>query len=117
MRDVGAYIGIMQSRREDSITITRLIILLLVKTIEARVTFGKVERIFVASTTSRTYSDKIILFMLWIFDTRGEFLVQEYIFEFECMSHEEIIGFQQREEDENVTKRRKINPINDITLI
>ena len=55
--------------------------------------------------------------MLWIFDTRREFLVQEYIPELEAMSHEELLDFQRREEGENVTNRRKRNPINKITCI
>ena len=50
---------------------------------------------------------------MWIFDTRREFLVQDYIPEFGAMNHEDLIGFQRREEDENLTNRRKINPINE----
>ena len=85
----------------------------LVKTIEARGTSRQVKISFVASTTSGTYCENIILFVLWIFDTRREFLVQEYITEFEAMSHEDLLDFQRREEDENVTNRRKRNPINE----
>ena len=33
------------------------------------------------------------------------------------MNHEDLLDFQLREEDENVTNRRKINLINDITGI
>ena len=51
------------------------------------------------------------------FDTRREFLFHEYLPEFEAMNHEDLIDFKQREEDENVTNRRKINPINDKTGI
>ena len=40
------------------------------------------KRKFVASNNSGTYRDKIIIFMLWLFDTRREFLVQDYIPEF-----------------------------------
>ena len=54
----------------------------------------QVERSFAASTTSGTLSDKIVIFMLWIFDTRREFIVQEYIPEFEAMNHEYLIDFQ-----------------------
>ena len=46
-----------------------------------------------------------------------EFIVQEYIPEFEAMNHEDFLEFQQREEDENVTNRRNINPINERTGI
>ena len=89
----------------------------LVKIITSRGTSSQVKRIFVASTTSGTYCDKIILFMLCLFVTRREFLVQEYIPEFEAMNHEDLLDFQRREEDANVTNRRKINPINDRTGI
>ena len=51
--------------------------------------------------------------MLWLFDKRREFLVQEYIPEFGAMNHEDLLDFQRSEEDENVTNRRKINPINE----
>ena len=50
---------------------------------------------------------KISIFMLCLFDTRREFLIQEYIPEFEAMNHEDLLGFQQHEEDENVTKQKK----------
>ena len=80
-------------------------------------TSEQVERIFVASTTSGTYSDKIILLIMWLFDTSREFLNQEYIHEFEAMNHEDLLGLQLREKDENMTNRRKRNPINDITGI
>ena len=85
----------------------------LVKTIEARGNSRQVERIFVAPTTYGTYSDKIILFVLWLFDTRREFLIQEYISEFEDMNHEDLLEFQRREEDKNATNRRKRNTINE----
>ena len=55
--------------------------------------------------------------MMWIFDTRREFLVQEYIPEFGAMNYEDLIGFQRREEDEYSINRRKINPINDRKVI
>ena len=69
------------------------------------------------STTSGTYSDKIILFVLWVFDTKRESLVQEYILEFGAVNHEDLLDFQPREADENVTNRRKRNPINKRTGI
>ena len=40
--------------------------------------------------------------MLWLFDTRREFLIQEYIPEFEAMNHEDFLEFQLCEEDDNV---------------
>ena len=80
-------------------------------------TSEQVERIFVASTTSGTYSDKIILLIMWLFDTSREFLNQEYIHEFEAMNHEDLLGLQLHEKDENMTNKRKINIINDITGI
>ena len=55
--------------------------------------------------------------MMWLFDTRREFLAQEYVSEIESMNHEYLLEFQRREKDENVTNRRKINPINKITGI
>ena len=82
-----------------------------------RGTYRQVEQIFVLCTTSVTYSEKIILFMIWMFDQRREFLVQEYIHEFEAMNHEDLLGFQQHKEDEHVTKIRKINQINQRTGI
>ena len=72
---------------------------LIVKTAKARGTFRKVEGSFVASTTYGTYSDKIILFMLWLFYTRRGFLIQEYIPKFESMNHEDLLYFQLSEED------------------
>ena len=69
------------------------------------------------STTSGTYSDNAILFVLWIFDTRREFLIREYIPEFEAMNHKDYLDFQGLEEDENVNNRRKINQIKLITGI
>ena len=51
--------------------------------------------------------------MMWIFDTRREFIVQEYIPEFKATKNENLLDFQQLEEDENMTYRRKINPINE----
>ena len=83
----------------------------------SRGTSRKVERSFVALTTSGTYSEKIVLFVLWIFDKRREFLVQEYIPEFEAMNHEDLLDFQRHEEDENVTNRRNRNQINERTGI
>ena len=68
-------------------------------------------------TTYGTYSDKIILFMLWLFDTRREFLIQECIPEFKATNHEDLLEFQRHEEDKNVTKRRKRNTINEISGI
>ena len=50
--------------------------------------------------------------MLWLFDTRREFIVQDYIPEFKDMNNEYLLDSQQCEEDENVTYRRKINPVN-----
>ena len=82
-----------------------------------RGTYRQVEQIFVLCTTSVTYSEKIILFMIWMFDKRREFLVQEYIPEFEAMNHEDLLGFQQHKEDEHVTNIRKINQINQRTGI
>ena len=72
----------------------------------------QVGRSFVALDTYRTYSDNIIISVLWLFDTRRGFLVQEYIPEFEAINHEDLLGFQRREEGENFTNRRKINQIN-----
>ena len=76
-------------------------------------TSRQVKRSFVTETTSGTYSETIILFMMWIFDTRREFIVQEYIPEFKAMNNEYLLDLQQCEEDENVTYRRKINPVNE----
>ena len=59
-------------------------------------TSRKVEIIFVALTIYGTYSGNIILFILWIFDTRSEFLVQEYIPEFQAINHEDLLDFQRR---------------------
>ena len=70
-----------------------------------------------ALTTSGTYTDNIILFMLWLFDTGRGFLVQEYIPEFVAMNHEDLLDFKRCEEDVNVTNRRKRNLINDRTGI
>ena len=50
--------------------------------------------------------------MLWLFDTRKEILVQEYILEFEAMNHEDLLEFKRRKEDENMTNIRKIKLIN-----
>ena len=80
-------------------------------------TSRKVEKRFIPWIIYETYSDKIIISMMWIFDTRREFLVQEYIPEFGAMNHEVLLGFQRREEDENSTNRRKINPIDEIRCI
>ena len=55
--------------------------------------------------------------MVWLFGTRREFLFQEYIPDFGAMNHEDILGFQQREENEDATNRIKINPINERTGI
>ena len=77
-------------------------------------TSRQAERSFVASTTSGIYIEKIILFMLWLFDARTESLLQDYIPEFEVMNHEYLLEFQYREEDENVTNRRNRNQINEI---
>ena len=77
-------------------------------------TSRQAERSFVASTTSGTYIEKIILFMLWLFDARTEFHFQDCIPEFEVMNHEYLLEFQHREEDENVTNRININQINEI---
>ena len=84
----------------------------LVKTIKERGSSRKSERSFLASTTSGIYRDEIIIFMLWLFDIRGGFLVQEYVPEFEATKHEYLLDFQQREEDGNLTNRRKRNLIN-----
>ena len=78
-----------------------------------RGTSRQAERIFVASTTSGTYNDKIILFMIWLFDMIREFLVHDYIPEFGAINHEDLLEFQGREEDKNMTNRRKITPINE----
>ena len=72
---------------------------------------------FVTSNTSGTYNDKIIILMMWIFDTRREFIVQDYRTELEAMNHEDLPDFQRREEYENVTNRRKRNPSNKRTGI
>ena len=77
-------------------------------------TYRKAERSFVASTTSGTYIEKIILFMVWLFDARTEFHFQDYIPKFETMNHEYLLEFQYREEDENVTNIRNRNQINEI---
>ena len=37
--------------------------------------------------------------------------------EFKDMNNEYLLDFQQREEDENVTYRRKINPVNEKIII
>ena len=66
----------------------------LVKTIEVRGTYRQPKIIFVELTTSGTYSDKIVLFVLWIFDTRREFLLQEYIPEFKAMNRKNLLDFQ-----------------------
>ena len=50
--------------------------------------------------------------MRWIFDTRREVIVQDYIPEFKSKNHEDLLDFQRHEEDENDTNRRKINRIN-----
>ena len=55
--------------------------------------------------------------MLWLFDTRSKFLIQEYIPELEAMNHEDLLKFQRREEDENMTNRINRNQINEITEI
>ena len=89
----------------------------LVKTLSDRVTYRQVERSFVASITYGTYSDKIILFVLWLFDTRREFLIQECIPEFKATNHEDLLEFQRREEDKNGTNRRNKNLINERTVI
>ena len=89
----------------------------IVKHIESRGDSRQVERRFFVLTTFGIYSDKIILFVLWIFDTRRGFLVQEYIPVFEAMNHEDLLEFQQSDEDENFTKRRKRNIINERTGI
>ena len=57
------------------------------------------------------------MFMLWIFNKRREFLIQEYIPEFEAMNREDLLDFQRYEDNENVTNRRKRNHINDRTGI
>ena len=72
-----------------------------VKTTEARGTSRQLKIIFFTLNNSGTYSDKIILFMLWILDTISEFLVQEYIPEFEAMNNEDHPDFQQQKEDGN----------------
>ena len=54
----------------------------------SRGTSRQVERSFVVPTTSGTYSENIILFMLWLFDTIKESLIQEYIPEFKAINHE-----------------------------
>ena len=82
-----------------------------------RVTSRQSKISFVVLNTSETYSDKIILFMLRIFDTIRESFPHEYIPEFEAMNNEELFHFQQCEQDENVTNRRKINLINERTCI
>ena len=37
--------------------------------------------------------------MLWLFDKRREFIIQEHIPELEAMNNEDLLGFQRREED------------------
>ena len=73
----------------------------------------QLKRSFVASTTSGTLSDKIVIFVLWLFDTRREFIVQDYIPEFEAMNPEDLIDFQRREEVENLIKGINRNQINE----
>ena len=51
--------------------------------------------------------------MMLLFDTRREFLVQEYIPEFKEMNHEDLLDFQRSGEDKNLTNRIKINKINE----
>ena len=51
--------------------------------------------------------------MLCLFDTRRKFLVQKYIPESESMNHEDLLEFQQREENENVIIRRNRDPTNE----
>ena len=80
-------------------------------------TSKQVERNFVTSATSGTYSDNIIIFMQWLFDTRSQFLVQYYIPEFKAMNHKDLLVFKRREEDEILTNRINRNPINEITGI
>ena len=82
-----------------------------------RGTSRKVEKRFVAPTTYGTYSENIFLVMLCLFDTRREFLVQEYIPKFEAMNHEDLLDFQRREEDENMTSRGKRHKNNERTVI
>ena len=79
----------------------------LVKTLSERVTYRQVERSFVASITYGTYSDKIILFVLWLFDTRRGFIFHKYIPEFESMNHEDLLYFQRCEEGDILTNRVK----------
>ena len=117
MRYVGAFFGVLKSWCEGSITISPSIMLLIVKTIKARGNSRQVKGRFVVLTTSGTYSTKIIYFLLWIFDTRKEFIIQEYIPEFKSMNHEDLLEFPLHKEDENVTNRRKRNPINERTGI
>ena len=78
---------------------------------------GKPKEAFFALTTAGIYCDKIIIFVLWLFDTRRVFIVQEYIPEFEAMNHKDLLDFQRHEGDKNVTNRRKRNPINERTVI
>ena len=84
----------------------------LFETIKARVNDRKVERRFFALTTYGTYTENIILFMLWIFDTRRGFIVHEYLFGFKAMHHEDSLEFKRHEEDKNVINIRKSKPIN-----
>ena len=75
-------------------------------------TSRQVKRSFVTETYSGTYSETIILFTMWIFDTRRGFIIQDYIPEFKAMNNEYLLDSQQLEEDKNLTYRRKINPVN-----
>ena len=50
---------------------------------------------------------KISIFMLCLFDTRREFLIQEYIPEFEAVNHEDLLDFQRCEEDENDQQKKE----------
>ena len=67
----------------------------------------QVEIIFIALTNSGTYSNNIIIFIMWLFNKRSAFLVQESIPEIEAMNREDLLYFQRREEDENMTNRGK----------
>ena len=61
--------------------------------IEARKTCRQVKRSSVTSNIFVTYSENIIIFIIWLFDTRGDFFVQEYIPEFKAINHEDLLDF------------------------
>ena len=49
-------------------------------------------RILLEPAVTRSFS-----FVLWLFDTRGDFFAQEYMPEFEAMNNEDPLDFQRRQ--------------------